>query len=304
MQRSLNADCRKIVTRISDCIARLTNFSNDILEFSRSKILKDKKPLDLISLIKSCIEIHFFSIREKFTLIVEQQCADIFINGDRGKLEQVFINIFKNSIEAKAEHIIITLVASETMILCKIDDDGIGCSQEQLSQIFKSFYTTKKNEGGTGLGMCVVRSIVEVHGGHISAYTKNVIGNGTHGLSFHITFPGYDAESSNPEIRYNVILIKKDIKDPAFLFRVFQNINIQPHVVQNVNEIDQKLIETTGMKIFASPSQLSLLNKREKLVHAYAIVEGADHDPFIVNDNGKEHPVAFCEEQLMSIFST
>jgi len=294
---SLDERSKKIVGRISECITHLTNFSNDILEFSRSRIIKDKTPLNLEDLIRKCIELHFEDKREIFEINVEKNGFDTVINGDNNKLEQVFINIFKNSIEAKAQKIKVNLTSRETLLFCTVDDDGVGCTKEQLGQIFKSFYTTKKNAGGTGLGMCVVRSIIEVHGGYVSAYSKNVVGKGEHGLSLHISFPKY--EIRHPE-KYDIVLIKEGIKNLANVIRVFQNVLISPHVMQDIDELEQKSFEKPLVTIIAAPGQLSLLRTKYNFnIQTFAIVEGTNNLPFVVPENRDEHPALFSEEYLL-----
>jgi signal transduction histidine kinase len=297
MLPSLDERSKKIVARISECITHLTNFSNDILEFSRSRILKDKIPLNLEELIRKCIDTHFENKRDIFEINVEKSEFDSVINGDNNKLEQVFINIFKNSIEAKAQKIKIDLTSRETLLFCTVDDDGVGCTKEQLGQIFKSFYTTKKNVGGTGLGMCVVRSIIEVHGGHVNAYSKNVVGKGEHGISLHISFPKYEIEQ--PE-KHDIVLIKEGIKNLANVIKVFQNVLISPHVMQDVGELDQKPFEKPPVTIIAAPGQLSLLRTKYGFnIQTFAIVEGINNLPFVVHENRDEYPALFSEEYLL-----
>lgn len=300
MLPSLDERSKKIVSRISECITHLTNFSNDILEFSKSRILKDKKPLDLNALINKCVEVHFHNYKELFEINVEDSRYNTIVNGDNNKLEQVFINILKNSIEAKSKKIRISLTSRETLLFCTVDDDGIGCTQEQVGQIFKSFFTTKKNEGGTGLGMCVVRSIIEVHGGHIGVYSKNSLGKGEHGLSIHITFPRYDNDRAQEQKKHDIILIKEDIRNLANLIKVFQNVLVNPHVLQNVDEMEHKSFEKPDMTIIAAPSQVALLRNRHDLdFQVFAIVEGTNNLPFIVHENGDEYPALFNEEYLL-----
>lgn len=300
MSADVDEHSKKIVNRITECITRLTNFSNDILEFSKSKILKDKRPMDLSDIISHCIDVHFIKSKNIFSTDIEENGYNTVVNGDRTKLEQVFINIFKNAIEAKAQNIKISLIANETVLICTVDDDGIGCTQEQVGQIFKSFYTTKKNEGGTGLGMCVVRSVIEVHGGHVSAYSKNTLGRGEHGLSIHITFPRYEINEIDAQKKHDIILIKEDIQNLAFLIKIFQNVLINPYIVQNVMEIDQKLIDKPNMTILASPGQLANLRLKYKIdIKAYAIVEGSNHLPFVINEVCEEMPGIFNEEYLL-----
>jgi signal transduction histidine kinase len=305
MAPSLDERSKKIVRRINECITHLTGFSNDILEFSKSRILKNKVPLDLKRLIHNCIDLHFENKKDIFEINVEQSNFDTIVNGDNSKLEQVFINIFKNSIEAKAQKIKINLTSRETVLFCTVEDDGIGCTKEQIGQIFKSFYTTKKNEGGTGLGMCVVRSIIEVHGGHISAYSKNVVENGEHGLSLHITFPRYEIKHIESPEKNDMVLIKDGIKNLPNIIKIFQNALINPHIIQNIDEFEQKSFEKQNITIIATPNQLALLRLRNNInIQAFAIVEGVNNLPFIVPENGNEFPALFSEEYLLKRIMT
>lgn len=300
MSQSLDERSNRIVRRITECITHLTSFSNDILEFSRSRILKDKIPLDLKMLIDNCIDLHFEDKKDIFEINVEKSDFDTVVNGDNNKLEQVFINIFKNCIEAKSQNIKVNLTSRETVLFCTIDDDGVGCTKEQIGQIFKSFYTTKKNEGGTGLGMCVVRSIIEVHGGHVSAYSKNVVVKGEHGLSLHITFPRYEIKHIELPEKNDIVLIKDGINNLANIIKVFQNVLINPHVMQDIGELEQKSFEKPNFTIIAAPNQLALFRTRNNYdVQAFAIMEGINNLPFIVPENGNEFPVLFSEEYLL-----
>lgn len=298
MSSSLDERSIKIVNRVSECITHLTNFSNDILEFSKSRILKDKIPLDLKALIDNCIKLYFEDKKEVFDISVEKSDFDTVVSGDNNKLQQVFINIFRNCIEAKARNIKVNLTSRESLLFCTVDDDGVGCNKEQIENIFKSFYTTKKNEGGTGLGMCVVRSIIEVHGGHISAYSKNIAGKGEHGLSIHITFPKYEMKLM-PE-KHDIVLIKEGINNLANVIRVFQNVLINPHVMQDISELEQKVFEKSLITIIAAPSQLSLLRTTYNFnIQAFAVVEGMNNIPFVVHENRDEYPALFSEEYLL-----
>lgn len=298
MNRNLEEQSKKIVNRISECIVRLTNFSNDILEFSKCKILKNKSVIDLNKLISECIEVHFPLHKNKFKIKLERDDLEVLINGDKTKLFQVFVNIFKNSIEAGAQNIQIGLTATESVFLCNVEDDGIGCPQEQVEMIFKSFYTTKKYEGGTGLGMCVVRSVIEVHGGHISAYSKN--SSGMHGLSLNITFPRYEIAAIDQSKKHDVILIKDDVQNLASIFKTFQNVLVNPYVVQNVDEIDSKIVIRPNMVVMAAPKQInSLMSKYKYDFRAYVLVDGVGNLPFVVDGDGDGLPVAFNEEYII-----
>ncbi len=302
---SLDAQSKEIVQKISECIMRLNAFSKDILEFSKSKILKDKTPLDVCSLIKKCIRIHFQKYGDSFSYEGFTSAEDIIINGDWNKLEQVFVNVFKNAFEAGAGRISVKISQSESVVLCIVEDDGSGCTEEQLSEIFKSFYTTKKKSGGTGLGMCVVKSVIEGHGGHVSAYTKNIVPD-HQGLSIHMTFPRYkelSQDNRNTDKKQNIILIKEGIEGLSSLIRVFQNVMVNPHIVQSWTDIDQQLYDLRKMTILASPNSVNRFKKKfGNITRAYAIVKGKSNSLHILDENGNDYPSLFCEDYLLTKF--
>src|SRR5260370_34380708 len=90
--------------------------------------------------------------------------------GDRGQLQQVFMNLMLNGIEAMKEMDgggELTMKSEDWagQLLISVSDTGVGLRPEQAEQIFKAFFTTKDN--GTGMGLPISRSIVESHGGQV-----------------------------------------------------------------------------------------------------------------------------------------
>ena len=103
---------------------------------------------------------------------------DYTLSGEEHSLKQVFINLFKNSIEAIDPQGEISLSISaldNNTISIKISDSGIGMSPESLERIFEPFYTTKEN--GTGLGLLISQKIIQDHGGSLKLTSKT--GKGT-----------------------------------------------------------------------------------------------------------------------------
>ncbi len=113
---------------------------------------------------------------------------DISIRIDKFRLEQVFRNLFENSLAACSDPVRIELecfqetVNSHSSIHIDVRDNGPGLSSEQKQKVFEPFFTTKSN--GTGLGMAITKQIVESHGGLIT-----VGNNGVHGAAFTIILP-------------------------------------------------------------------------------------------------------------------
>jgi signal transduction histidine kinase len=108
--------------------------------------------------------------------------------GDRGQLQQVFLNLITNAIEAMGTGRARMLrVSSDTIpqssgIMVTIEDSGTGINDEDKNSIFEPFFTTKT--GGIGIGLAICRSIVEAHGGTLTAFA-----NKPHGSIFRVALP-------------------------------------------------------------------------------------------------------------------
>jgi signal transduction histidine kinase len=106
---------------------------------------------------------------------------------DRVQLQQVFMNLMLNGIEAMkgttdGGELTIKSEACDAQLLISISDTGVGIPPEQADHIFRAFYTTKDN--GTGMGLPISRSIIESYGGRLWA-TRN----SARGATFHFTLP-------------------------------------------------------------------------------------------------------------------
>lgn len=129
--------------------------------------------------------------------------VNLTLPADAFRLQQVFRNLFENSLAACADPVVISVACSsaigeEPSILLTVRDNGPGLTREQEQKVFDAFFTTKAT--GTGLGMSIVKRIIEAHGG-----TINVGREAIQGAEFVITLPigrGCPAavEPSRPEV--------------------------------------------------------------------------------------------------------
>ncbi|MCB2288628.1 ATP-binding protein [Clostridium sp. CS001] len=109
---------------------------------------------------------------------------------DKDKLKQVMYNLLSNSLKysKKDEEVFLTLKIENDNIIIEVKDNGIGISQKDLPFIFEMFYRSDesrdKNTGGTGIGLTIVKAIVEAHKGTINV--KSILGEGS---TFILTFP-------------------------------------------------------------------------------------------------------------------
>ena len=94
---------------------------------------------------------------------------------DPGALNQVFLNLIKNSaesFEAGGGEIVVRLQHRAGEVMAEVQDDGPGIPEEVLPSLFEPFFTTKEGSGGTGLGLSISRGIVIAHGGRIEVESK------------------------------------------------------------------------------------------------------------------------------------
>jgi len=112
------------------------------------------------------------------------------IQADKDRISQVMVNLISNAVKYTPEggDIRITLSDAADSVVFDISDNGIGISEEELPYIFERFYradqSRNRNTGGSGIGLAVVKSIVEAHGGTIMAASRL-----NEGSSFVITLP-------------------------------------------------------------------------------------------------------------------
>jgi signal transduction histidine kinase len=114
------------------------------------------------------------------------------IMADRVQLQQVFMNLMLNAIEAMKDSggdLTVKSQLQHGQLQFLVSDTGVGLPTEKVEQIFSAFYTTKPQ--GSGMGLAISRSIVESHGGRLWAAA-----NGRQGATFHFTLPIQVTESS------------------------------------------------------------------------------------------------------------
>jgi len=185
-----------VLTDMHDAVKRADAIVRDLLCLSASKQLEIMEE-DFNSVVEHSLWLVNYELTRSRVSLMRELAADLpRVRLDKAKIEQVFINLFMNAIQAMPQGGTLTvrtsvrrltgsahrdertlghLNAGDTVVVTEIQDSGIGIPDEKLPRIFEPFFTTKPTGVGTGLGLPVTKQIIDMHGGTIS------IGPGTNG---------------------------------------------------------------------------------------------------------------------------
>ncbi len=182
-------DCtytHEMLTQIASEIERAKNMVHSLLEFSRKTDFK-QKPFSLKYLIADTIRLLHGELPTKVEILADIP-EDAWVFVDKQKIEQAFLNIIKNAVDAIPEEGAVRIRAEKSAdggtMLIRIADNGIGIEPEKLEHIFDPFFTTKEEGKGSGLGLFITWEIIEEHRGTITV--DSAPGKGT---VFDITLP-------------------------------------------------------------------------------------------------------------------
>lgn len=145
---------------------------SQFLHVSRKEIIESKKEKFLVfTMLSELIEFLYPSLVDGDVQVKSHLDSQVYIQGNKEELRQVFLNLFMNSIDALQQvkgdrKITISCTFENDEILIKISNNGPEISEEALDAIFEPFYTTK--DLGTGIGLYICRKLVEKHKGSIS----------------------------------------------------------------------------------------------------------------------------------------
>lgn len=164
---------REEVTRLSEVIGELRKLA----QFDSEKNKLNKTKVSLNELIKNIVY-NFESIALEKNIAIKNNCDDINIYVDKNQFSQVIINLLSNAIKYTNQGGIIDIIAYENIeyVNISIRDNGIGIPDEDVEYIFERFYrvdkSRNKSTGGIGIGLSIVKSIIELHDGEIFVKSK------------------------------------------------------------------------------------------------------------------------------------
>jgi two-component system phosphate regulon sensor histidine kinase PhoR len=185
----------KFLERASKAVDRITTLLEDLDQITQmevDQIQLHESRFDMIKLVIEVIDLlDSFAKEKKISIKFDKSYEPIYVIADKSKIEQVLINLLKNSIAYGNENgrTQIRFNALDSSVLIEVSDNGPGIEEKELPRLFERFYRVEKsrnrNEGGSGLGLAIVRTILEAHNQTINV--RSSVGVGT---TFSFTLRG------------------------------------------------------------------------------------------------------------------
>jgi signal transduction histidine kinase len=181
---ALPPEAKKRLERIDQNVNKLVDMVNTLLDISRIESRRMEVKIaqaDLIPLIKDVSELLLPQITQKHIEFSSEIPESLMVYMDRNLIERVFINIINNAIKFTPENgkIMIKCKPKDDYAIISIKDTGCGMEKHDLEKIFQEFYRTQSAKGiqGTGLGLSLVKKIIETHNEKI--WVESEINKGT-----------------------------------------------------------------------------------------------------------------------------
>lgn len=167
---------RGMMERQVDQMVRLVDDLMDLSRISRGKIELRRERVSLADVLAGAVETSRPLIEEmRHELLITPTTEPVVVDADLTRLAQVFMNLLNNAAKysERGGRISLTATRDGSEVVVSVKDTGIGIAAEQLPRIFEMFsqidHSLEKSQGGLGIGLTLVRRLVEMHGGAVEA---------------------------------------------------------------------------------------------------------------------------------------
>ncbi len=168
---------------IKDAAERIKRIVNDLRDFARVDAFDSRELININDVVQAAVRLVHNTIKKTTDHFEVELGRDLpLVSGVKGRLEQVMINLLLNACQAltdRGRRISVSTSCSRRgkQVEVKIQDEGKGMSEDLMGRIFEPFVTTRREAGGTGLGLSVSDRIVKEHQGTL--HFQSVPGRGT-----------------------------------------------------------------------------------------------------------------------------
>ncbi|HNW58261.1 MAG TPA: ATP-binding protein [bacterium] len=185
LSREQQEEYAGIILKESNRLGELINKFLDISRIESGRIQPKKSAVDLVETVQMVVGNNsYLAARKNIEVEVHPPDDPAEIWADSSMMEQVFLNLLSNAVKYSPENTRITILMrqNETEVITEVHDQGYGIPRNALGKIFDKFFRVTEHEAvrantGTGLGLALVKQIVELHGGRITVESE--IGKGS-----------------------------------------------------------------------------------------------------------------------------
>jgi PAS domain S-box-containing protein len=216
---------REVMHRQTAHLARLVDDLLDVTRVSRGKVVLDRTRVDLRGVAERTCEDHRAAFDERrIALTVKLPEGPVWIDADATRISQVIGNLLHNAAKFTPEgrKVEVTLLSRAGKAVLRVRDEGIGIEAAFLARLFEPFVQAERGlartQGGLGLGLALVKGLVELHGGSVSA-TSAGLDRGCE-LAVELPLVAAPAEAVPPAARLRAahprdVLVIEDYADSA-----------------------------------------------------------------------------------------
>jgi len=242
---------REVIARQLRQLTRLVDDLLDVSRITRGKITLLRTPLELTSVIAQAVEISCPLIESRSHQLTLHVPSDpVWIRGDAVRLGQVLSNLLNNAAKYTPENGRIGLTAElrDSQVTLTVADNGLGIPAEMLERVFDLFWQFESRDHappGLGIGLTLVKRLVELHGGEVEARSA---GRGQ-GSEFIVRLPALEIQAEPPAVatlgstrqpllRHRILVVDDNVDAADALSRILQ---LQDHEVCVAHDGDAAL---------------------------------------------------------------
>ncbi|MFG0289111.1 MAG: chemotaxis protein CheB [Rhodopirellula sp. JB044] len=211
-------------------LRQMSRLLDDLLDVSRithGKIELRRQRCDLTGIVEQAVgTIQSRAADSGKTLSINAPANPVFVDGDPARLEQVTVNLLTNAVKYTPEggKVHLSLLVQDDSAIVEVTDTGVGIPNDKLAEIFALFYqsdeTLDRSNGGMGVGLTLVKAVVELHGGTVDAFSNGV----NQGSTFKVTLPLSPTQScehdESPQLTASAmksVVLVEDIEDARIM---------------------------------------------------------------------------------------
>jgi signal transduction histidine kinase/PAS domain-containing protein/ActR/RegA family two-component response regulator len=238
-------DGLQAIARSAEAQARIVDDLLDVSRITSGKLRLEVRPVRLREVLAATLATVAPAAEARHVRLDSGAVADVAVLGDFDRLQQVFWNLLTNAVKFTPRGGSVemrTVRAPDDSILVEVSDSGIGIAPEFLPHVFERFRQgdsgPTRQFGGLGLGLSIVKSLVELHGGTVAARSE---GEGA-GSTFAVTLPLAAAEETRGPARdaalslegRNVLLVEDEVETRTFLTALLETRGAAVRAVEDV----------------------------------------------------------------------